>query len=115
MNVVILHYAAPPVVGGVEQTIYHHARHLADAGHVVRVIAGVGEPFDPRVQVTVAPEFGSRHPDALAVKAQLDCGEVTLPMQPTNAQADLCPTARSGSRGNSFTFLARCVTILRSS
>ena len=77
MNIAILHYAAPPVVGGVEQTIYHHARHLADAGHVVRIITGVGEPFDPRVQVTVAPEFGSRHPDALAVKAQLDRGEVT--------------------------------------
>jgi glycosyltransferase involved in cell wall biosynthesis len=77
MNVVILHYAAPPVVGGVEQTIYHHARHLAGAGHVVRVITGVGEPFDPRVPVIVAPEFGSRHPDALAVKAQLDRGEVT--------------------------------------
>jgi len=77
VNIAILHYAAPPVVGGVEQTIYHHARHLADAGHVVRIITGVGEPFDPRVQVTVAPEFGSRHPDALAVKAQLDRGEVT--------------------------------------
>jgi len=25
----ILHYAAPPIVGGVESTIYHHARLLA--------------------------------------------------------------------------------------
>ena len=77
MNIAILHYAAPPVVGGVEQTIYHHARHMAGAGHVVRIITGAGEPFDPRVSVTVSPEFGSRHPNALAVKAQLDRGEVT--------------------------------------
>jgi len=77
VNLAILHYAAPPVVGGVEQTIYHHARNLADAGHAVRVIAGTGEPFDPRVQMTVVPEFGSRHADVLAVKWQLDRGEVT--------------------------------------
>ena len=46
MKVVIAHYASPPVVGGVEQTIYHHARCLAEAGHAVRIITGAGEPFD---------------------------------------------------------------------
>lgn len=77
MNVTILHYATPPVVGGVEQTINHHARCLAEAGHTVRIITGAGESFDPRIPVTVVPEFGSRHPDVVAIKRQLDQGQVT--------------------------------------
>jgi glycosyltransferase involved in cell wall biosynthesis len=77
LNVAILHYAAPPVVGGVEQTIYHHALELARAGHTVRILTGSGAEFDPRVPVTVVPEFGSRHSDVLAVKKQLDQGQVT--------------------------------------
>lgn len=77
MKVAILHYAAPPVVGGVEQTIYYHALELARAGYAVRVVTGHGEPFDPSVQVTVAPELGSRHSDVLTIKKQLDQGQVT--------------------------------------
>ena len=77
MNIAILHYAAPPIVGGVEQTIYYHALELTRAGHAVRIITGQGEPFDPRVRLTVVPEFGSRHSDVLAVKKQLDRGHTT--------------------------------------
>jgi glycosyltransferase involved in cell wall biosynthesis len=65
------------VVGGVEQTIYYHVHELARVGHEMRLLVGDGVPFDPCVRVTVAPEFGSRHPDVLAVKAQLDHGNVT--------------------------------------
>jgi glycosyltransferase involved in cell wall biosynthesis len=78
MKVAILHYAAPPVVGGVEQTIYYHGRCLADAGYAVHVLTGDGGSFDPRIPVTVVPEFGSRHSEVLAVKGQLDRGQVTL-------------------------------------
>ncbi len=77
MNISILHFAAPPSVGGVEQTIDYHARELAQAGYGVRVIAGAGAQFDPRVPVQVIPELGSRHPDGLRVQAQLACGDVT--------------------------------------
>ena len=77
MNVAILHYAAPPVVGGVEQTIYYHALELMRAGHAVRILTGEGASFDSHIELTVVPEFGSRHPDVLAVKQQLDRGEVT--------------------------------------
>jgi glycosyltransferase involved in cell wall biosynthesis len=76
-RVAILHYAAPPTVGGVEQTIYYHALELTKAGYAVRVLAGVGEPFDPRVEVRIVPEFGSRQREVLAVKRQLDRGQVT--------------------------------------
>ncbi|MFB0516338.1 MAG: glycosyltransferase family 4 protein, partial [Candidatus Neomarinimicrobiota bacterium] len=73
----ILHYAGPPGVGGVETTIYHHARLLAQAGYDVRVIAGRGSQFHPQVSFTQIPELDSRHPDVLAVGEALAQGEVT--------------------------------------
>jgi len=76
LKVAILHYAAPPVVGGVEQTIHYHALELAAAGHTVRVLAGAGRPFDPRVELAIVPEFGSSHPGVAAIKRQLDQGKV---------------------------------------
>jgi len=76
VKVAILHYAAPPVVGGVEQTIAFHARELARAGHQVRVLAGDGSPWDDRVEVRIQPEAATRHPAVLAVKRELDRGRV---------------------------------------
>jgi glycosyltransferase involved in cell wall biosynthesis len=77
VKIAILHYAAPPVVGGVEQTIYYHALELTRAGHTVLVITGDGASFAANIEVRVVPEFGSRQPDVLSVKRQLDRGEVT--------------------------------------
>ncbi|PWH18631.1 MAG: hypothetical protein DDG58_06180 [Ardenticatenia bacterium] len=71
----ILHYAAPPVVGGVEATIYHHARLLAAKGYAVEVLAGRGEPFHPEVRVHLLPEADSQHPAVLAVGSRLAKGE----------------------------------------
>ncbi len=76
-RVAILHFAGPPTVGGVEWTMHQHARLMADAGYAVRIVAGTGKPFDDRVAVVVVPELGSRHPDVLAVKKELDAGRVT--------------------------------------
>lgn len=72
----MLHYASPPTVGGVESTIYYHARGLADLGYPVRVISGSGGDFDERIPTLVEPLFGSKHPDVLAAKQSLDGGEV---------------------------------------
>lgn len=71
----ILHYAAPPVIGGVEATIYHHARLLAAQGYPVEIIAGRGKPFHPQVHVYLVPEMDSQHPDVLAMGGQLAKGE----------------------------------------
>lgn len=75
-RVAILHYAAPPIVGGVEVTIYHHARLLAARGYDVSVIAGRGAPFHPRVTLHLLPEVDSRHPDVLAIARDLSQGHV---------------------------------------
>ena len=75
-QIAILHYAAPPIVGGVESTIYHHARLLTQRGYRVQVIAGRGEPFHPQVAFHLIPEVDSRHPEVLAVGQSLAGGEV---------------------------------------
>jgi glycosyltransferase involved in cell wall biosynthesis len=77
MRIGLLHYSGPPTVGGVERTLYHHSRALAELGHQPRLLVGQGEPFDPRVDVQRIPRLFSGHPEALRVKAQLDAGQVT--------------------------------------
>lgn len=72
----LLHYSAPPIVGGVESVVGHHARLMADDGHQVRIVAGRGEQTDPRIPFIHLPLADSRHPEVLAVKAELDVGRV---------------------------------------
>lgn len=74
--IAILHYAAPPTIGGVEATIGAHARVLADHGYSVTVIAGSGESVDPRVRFFLIPEAASGSPSVLALNAQLARGNV---------------------------------------
>ncbi|MBN2500078.1 MAG: glycosyltransferase family 4 protein [Anaerolineales bacterium] len=76
-KIAILHFAAPPIVGGVESTIFHHARLLAEAGYEAHVIAGRGEPFHPDVQFHHIPEIDSRHPDVLQIGDALAKGTLT--------------------------------------
>jgi len=76
-RIAILHYAGPPIVGGVESTIAHHAHELANLGYSVRVISGFGETFDERVEIHIDPIFGSRDPQVLAAKSELDGGVVS--------------------------------------
>jgi glycosyltransferase involved in cell wall biosynthesis len=75
-RVALLHYSAPPVVGGVESVLGHHARLMADAGHQVRIVAGRGEQIDPRIPFLLLPMADSLHPDVLALKAKLDAGRI---------------------------------------
>lgn len=74
MKVGLLHYSAPPVVGGVESVIAHHARLLAAHGHEVTIFAGRGQPFDERIDVRILPHLSSRDPDVIEVKGLLDQG-----------------------------------------
>ena len=77
MNIAILHYSVPPVVGGVESVIAHHARLMAANGHSVRLIAGRGEALGEKIPLMSIPLADSQHPRVLAVKEQLDEGIVT--------------------------------------
>lgn len=76
-TVAILHYAGPPGIGGVEVTIQHHARLLANDGHHVRIIAGSGSANHTRVEVRLDPLFGSRGRVLERINAQLATGEIS--------------------------------------
>jgi glycosyltransferase involved in cell wall biosynthesis len=76
MNIVLLHFSAPPVVGGVETVLEHQAEQLDRAGHRVRILAGRGQTWDARIPVEVLARLDIRHPQTLKVKASLDAGTV---------------------------------------
>ncbi len=76
-SIAILHYAAPPTIGGVEFTIAAHARLFAEHGFPVRVVTGRGEQFDARVPVDVLADAGSSAPRVLQVNGELKQGRVS--------------------------------------
>ena len=77
MKVGLLHYTGPPVVGGVEQTLAQHARHLAAAGHEPVLIVGAGRLAEPGIELRVLPRLQTRHSEVMEVKAELDRGAVS--------------------------------------
>jgi mannosylglucosylglycerate synthase len=83
MNITLLHYSAPPVVGGVESVIEHHANLMMGDGHQVQIIAGRGRQFDSRIRFVSVPLIDSRHPDILSMKEELDRGDVPANFEST--------------------------------
>lgn len=77
MKISIIHYAAPPIVGGVESTIFHHSRLLSRHGFNVKVIAGRGASFHEGIEFHLVPEFDSRHPKIIEIGQELAQGIIT--------------------------------------
>ena len=99
-RVALLHYSTPPVVGGVESVLAHHARLMTEAGHAVKIVAARGEAWDERIPLMRLPLMDSRHPEVLEIKAELDAGRVPpgfarlvdaieLTLRPALADADV--------------------------
>jgi len=76
MDIALLHYSAPPVVGGVESVLAHHAQLMARAGHNVRVIAARGNAWDEKINFIKIPLVDSRSAELQPVKAALDAGKI---------------------------------------
>ncbi|MCZ2128075.1 MAG: glycosyltransferase [Anaerolineales bacterium] len=76
MKISLLHYSAPPVVGGVESVIGHHARLMSANGHAVQLIAARGESLSDAIPLVRIPLADSRHERVAAVKRELDQGRV---------------------------------------
>jgi glycosyltransferase involved in cell wall biosynthesis len=74
----ILHYTAPPVVGGVEAVIHAHAQTFVEAGYSVAIIAGHGEVggLPEGVDLILVPEIDSRHAEIARMSAELERGQV---------------------------------------
>jgi len=75
-RIALIHYAAPPIIGGVESVMGQHARLMADDGYPVSVLAGRGAQFDDRVGWQEIPLLDSAHPRVLRVKKSLNKGQV---------------------------------------
>lgn len=76
MKITLIHYAAPPIVGGVETVIAKQAELFTFAGHKVNILAGRGENWNHNIMVKVIPLLDSRHPEILQIKKNLDQGHV---------------------------------------
>lgn len=74
-TVALVHYTAPPVVGGVEQVLGRQADFLAEAGYPVQVITGEGGLGRPGVAVVRIPLLYGRHPEIAPLQAALARGE----------------------------------------
>lgn len=72
MKICLLHFTAPPLVGGVETSLARQAQQLARAGHLLRILAGRGQTWDARIPVEILPRLDLRHPQVLRLKAQLE-------------------------------------------
>jgi len=77
LRIGITHYSCPPVVGGVEELLKHHALNLARLGHEVSVLAGMGEPFSEDLEVKIEPVLGSMHPQVLKAHSEANEGSYT--------------------------------------
>jgi glycosyltransferase involved in cell wall biosynthesis len=74
----IIHYTAPPVIGGVEAVIQAHAGVFIRLGYPVTVIAGRGdaEALPEGCGLEIVPEIDSLHPEILEASAELEEGRV---------------------------------------
>jgi glycosyltransferase involved in cell wall biosynthesis len=77
MKIAILHYSSPPVVGGVESVLSHHALMMVRAGHKVTILSGRGKTFDENIPVQVLPRLNSTNAEVLKLKKLLDTGKYT--------------------------------------
>jgi len=77
-KIAILHYTAPPVIGGVEAVIKAHAQLLTEAHYQVTIMSGRGEKIAlPKgTNLIQIPEVGSQFPEIMTMNAQLEKGEV---------------------------------------
>jgi glycosyltransferase involved in cell wall biosynthesis len=76
-RILLLHYTAPPVVGGVEAVLARHARLLAREGFDVHVLVGRGEPLGDGISLHRLGLLDSSHPRVLAAARELESGRVT--------------------------------------
>ena len=76
MKISLLHYSAPPVVGGVESVLASQAEVFRHAGHEVQVITGRGIAWQDDITIINLPLIDSRDERILSMKAWLDRGKI---------------------------------------
>jgi glycosyltransferase involved in cell wall biosynthesis len=74
-KVAIIHYASPPVIGGVEFVIEAQARYLLSRNFKVKVITGKGEKFAPGLDLALIPEIYSLNEQNTEAQEELKKGK----------------------------------------
>jgi len=89
-RIAIVHYTAPPVVGGVEAVILAHTQVLVQAGYPVTIVAGRGEPdaLPEGVDLVLVPEIDSQDTEIARMSAQLEQGQVPPGFEATSERLD---------------------------
>jgi len=84
----ILHYSAPPIVGGVEAVIAAHVNAFENEGYPVTVVAGRGdqESLSPGADLVLIPEMDSQHREILQVSSVLEKGRLPTGFEDMVAQ-----------------------------
>lgn len=74
----ILHYSAPPVIGGVESVISAHSQLFHQHGYPTTIIAGRGDQssIPQGVNFILIPEIDTQHPAILEASSVLEVGSV---------------------------------------
>ena len=74
----LLHYSAPPVIGGVENVIHAHIRLFIDAGYPVTVLAGRGrqDALPLGAEFICIPALDSQYPQIVEMSRELDQGHI---------------------------------------
>ncbi|MFN2146446.1 MAG: glycosyltransferase family 4 protein [Anaerolineales bacterium] len=74
----ILHYSAPPVIGGVEAVMHAHAIEILRAGYSCTVISGRGDQsaFPAGIEFISIPEIDSNYPEIRSASQVLESGQV---------------------------------------
>jgi len=67
LRIGLLHYSCPPLVGGVEEVLRHHAQVLTRMGQEVSILVGMGEVFSDAFPITIHPLLGSQNPRVKSV------------------------------------------------
>jgi glycosyltransferase involved in cell wall biosynthesis len=102
MRAAIVHYTAPPVVGGVESVIQAHARLLCGAGYSVTVVAGDGEAaaLPPGTEYVAISELGTGHPEIVKASLELEQGHLpqNFPALESNIASQLEDILRTADR-----------------
>ena len=75
-SIALVHYAGPPIVGGVETVIAAHARLMVDDGLEVRIVAGRGEAPPSGCALRLVPLIDPLHPRIRAAQEALNAGRI---------------------------------------
>jgi glycosyltransferase involved in cell wall biosynthesis len=75
LRIGILHYACPPVVGGVEEVARQQASILHRLGQSVSILAGMGKVYTDSFPMRIEPLLGSKNPNILKAQEQSRNGD----------------------------------------